>query len=235
MEGSTVGLGDAMLMAQGGNGFGGNWAWIILLFLLLGNNGWGGNNQCAAEMAAAKTQASVWQSNDQQNLMGAIGQVRDGNIALGNGIADATFALNQNVSNGFTGVMRDGFGLQSAMMGGFANVAQAVAENRFAQQNCCCETNRNIDAVRYDAALNTQGINATATANTQRILDKLCSMETAAKDAEIANLRQQLAGAQLTVSQQAQNAAIIGAIRPYPAPAYMVASPYGNACPCAGV
>ena len=46
-------------------------------------------------------------------------------------------------------------GLQSAMTSGFYGVNSGLAENRFAQQQCCCETNRSIDAVRSDAYKNT--------------------------------------------------------------------------------
>lgn len=84
--------------------------------------------------------------------------------------------------------------------------------------------------------MNTASINNAAASNTQKILDKLCTMEANAKDAEIAQLRQQLATANLAVSQQAQNAAIIQAVRPFPAPAYIVSSPYAAGCNCtAGV
>ena len=41
------------------------------------------------------------------------------------------------------------------MLNGFNSLQGALAENRFASQNCCCETNRNIDAVRYEGAKNT--------------------------------------------------------------------------------
>ena len=41
------------------------------------------------------------------------------------------------------------------MLNGFAGVTTAVRDAQFAAQQCCCETNRNIDAVRYDAQKNT--------------------------------------------------------------------------------
>jgi hypothetical protein len=41
------------------------------------------------------------------------------------------------------------------MLNGFNTLGMQIAENRFAAQNCCCETNRNIDAVRYEAQKNT--------------------------------------------------------------------------------
>ena len=245
MEGTSVGLGDAMLLAQNGggmNGANGSWfVWILVLFLLLGGNGW---NRQQGDYA---TQAQVYASNDQQTLMGEIRNLNNGINRLGNGIADATYALNNTMTNGFASAQRDilqgNFGIQQDILGGVNgvqrdimaignNLGQAINENRFTAQNCCCETNRNIDSVRYDAALNTSNINSTATANTQKILDKLAAMEANAKDAEIANLRQQLSAVNLAASQQAQNATIIQAVRPYPAPAYVVSSPYGSNTTC---
>ena len=50
----------------------------------------------------------------------------------------------------------DGFYAQNTtMLNGFAGVTSAVRDAQFAAQQCCCETNRNIDAVRYDAQKNT--------------------------------------------------------------------------------
>lgn len=41
-------------------------------------------------------------------------------------------------------------GITNGICDGFYGLQGAIAENRFAQQSCCCETNRNIDSVRYD-------------------------------------------------------------------------------------
>lgn len=58
--------------------------------------------------------------------------------------------------DGITNGLADGFYAQNTtMLNGFAGVTSAVNEARFAAQNCCCETNRNIDAVRYEAQKNT--------------------------------------------------------------------------------
>lgn len=225
MDNNSVGIGDAMLLANQNNG--GWWMWIILLFFLIGGNG-GWNNR---DSNVARIQ-DVYASNDNQSLRTAVN-------SLGNGIADATFALNGNIMGGFCNTQRDimqgNFAIEKGLTDNRYVLGNAINEGRFAQQQCCCETNRNIDGVRYDGAMNTAAITTNATCNTQKILDKLCSMEANAKDAEIAALRQQLSAAHLAVSQQAQNAQLISAIRPYPAPAYVVSSPYGGACPCAAV
>lgn len=58
--------------------------------------------------------------------------------------------------DGLANGLCDGFYAQNTtMLNGFAGVTAAVNESRFAAQNCCCETNRNIDGVRYDAQKNT--------------------------------------------------------------------------------
>ena len=51
-------------------------------------------------------------------------------------------------------------------------------------------------------------------------------MESNAKDAQIADLREKLAVSNLQVSQQVQNATLINALRPFPQPAYITARPY---------
>lgn len=58
--------------------------------------------------------------------------------------------------DGITNGLSDGFYAQNTtMLNGFAGVTTAVREAQFAAQQCCCETNRNIDSVRYDAQKNT--------------------------------------------------------------------------------
>ena len=121
----------------------------------------------------------------------------------------------------------DGFYTQNTnMLQGFNSLGREISDNRFAAQQCCCETNRNIDHVRYDAAKNTCDITTNATANTQKILDKLCVMESNAKDQRIADLTASLQTANFQLSQQAQSANIIGTLRPFPQPAYITSSPY---------
>lgn len=117
------------------------------------------------------------------------------------GLCDGFYAVNTGMLQGFNGIQRD-------LCAGFNSVNNGIAENRFAMQQCCCDLNTN------------------NTYNTQRILDKLCLMESNAKDAQIADLREKLAVSNLQVSQQVQNATIIGALRPFPQPAYITCSPY---------
>ena len=112
---------------DGWNG-GGAW-WIIILFLFMfgmGGGGWGWGNRGND----ALTRAEMQQGFDTQEITRKL----DG---LSYGMCDGFYAQN------------------TTMLNGFAGVTAAVRDAQFAAQQCCCETNRNIDGVRYDAQKNT--------------------------------------------------------------------------------
>ena len=112
------------------NGWGGGGAWwIIILFLFMfgmGGGGWG----CGNRGNDALTRAEMQQGFDTQEITRKL----DG---LSYGMCDGFYAQN------------------TTMLNGFAGVTSAVRDAQFAAQQCCCETNRNIDSVRYDAQKNT--------------------------------------------------------------------------------
>ena len=207
----------------GGEGYGwggGMWfAWILILFVLMGGwgNGFGGRNAQAGFDVASQF--------DYQDIKNGVRSIQQG-------LCDGFYAQNTTMLQGFNGMQRD-------LCQGFAAVNAGINENRFAQQQCCCETNRNIDAVRYENAQNTCAITTNATGNTQKILDKLCQMEANAKDQRIADLTASLQAANGQISQLSQTANIINAVRPFPVPAYQVQSPYvgtgyAYGCGCGG-
>ena len=87
---------------------------------------------------------------------------------MGNGICDSAYALNNSI-------LTEGRAMQTQLA------------------NCCCDTNRNIDAVRYDAAKNAGDIMATSTANTQKILDAISTNRIADMQNQINQLQLQSA------------------------------------------
>lgn len=201
MESSGYSLADIRAATDHDDGFDGqgSWFWIVVLFLFM--FGFGGRGFGNAATEGALTRADLCQDfnfNDLQN----------GVRGIQNGLCDGFYAQN------------------TTMLNGFNTVGQQIAESRFAQQQCCCETNRNIDAVRSENYKNTcEVVNAIRTdgeatralinSNTmQNLRDRL-----AAKD-------QELQTANFQLSQQAQNATLIGALRPFPQPAYITCSPY---------
>ena len=191
------------------------WMWAMRSF-----NGWGGENPGALAMGQYATQADIQRAFDTNTLV----QKLDG---LSSGLCDGFYAVNTGMLNGFNGIQRD-------LCTGFNAVNNGIAENRFAAQQCCCETNRNIDNVRFENAKNTcditsaihaegEATRALIQANTvQELRDRL-----EARDRDLLTANFQL-------SQQAQNATLINAIKPCPIPAYITCSPYATATPTTG-
>ena len=173
---------------------------IYLVWLaVLGGGGLFGNRN--GELQGAITRSDLFEGFNNQDING---QLR----GITNGLCDGFYALNSGIKDGFYGTRA------------------AIAENRFAAQNCCCETNRNIDAVRYEGAQNTCAITnaihaegeatrALINANTmQELRDKL-----EARDRDVLVRDFQL-------SQLAQTSSLIGELRPCAKPAYITCSPY---------
>ena len=186
---------DALALDKSDGEFGGNGAWMMMfLFFLLawGGNGFGGWGNGAAQ--GALTRGELCQDMNFQSLENAVRGVQSG-------LCDGFYAMNTGMLNGFSGVNN------------------AIQQAQFAAQQCCGETNRNIDAVRYENAKNTCDIvNAIkADGDATRALMTQNAMQ---------SLRDQLQTANFQLSQQAQNATLINAIRPTPVPAYVTCSPY---------
>ena len=186
---------DALALDKSDGAFGGNGAWMMMfLFFLLawGGNGFGGWGNGAAQ--GALTRGELCQDMNFQSLDNAVRGVHSG-------LCDGFYAMNTGMLNGFYGVNN------------------AIQQAQFAAQQCCCETNRNIDAVRYENSKNTcdivNAIKADGDATRALITQN-----------EMQSLRDQLQTANFQLSQQAQNATLINAIRPTPVPAYVTCSPY---------
>ena len=177
--------------------------YLVWLAVLGGGNGlFGGRGDAAVQ--GALTRSDLYEGFNTQEING---QLR----GITNGICDGFYAVNSGMKDGF-------YGIQGAL-----------AENRFAQQNCCCETNRNIDAVRYEGAQNTCAITnaihaegeatrALINANVmQELRDKL---EARDRDVMVRDFQ---------LSQLSQTASLVGELRPIAKPAYITCSPYTTA------
>lgn len=182
----------------GGFGYGGMWVFLLFALMCGGFGNWNRNGWGAGAEAL-------------------------------NGITNEFLYTNLNgtVDRGFNQVANQQFNTQKDMWQAQSALQMQLARNGFDAQQCCCDTNRNIDSVRYENAQNTCAITTNATANTQKILDKLCQMENNAKDQRITDLTFQLQTAQNQLSNMAQSANIISTLRPAPIPAFNVGGLWG--------
>lgn len=215
MMDNGLSVADAMALTKNNENdgwFGGSGSWVFFLFFLLawGNGGWGGFG--GNGMQGALTRAEL---NEGLNNQAVISKL-DG---ISNGLCDGFYAQNTTMLQGFNGVER-------ALCQGFNGVNSNVTNLGYQMQNCCCETNRNIDSIRYENAKNTCDIMQNNDRNTQRIIDTMTQNT-------VQELRDQLQAAQLQLGTLSQTSTIINAVRPTPIPAYVTCSPY-EAASCNG-
>lgn len=132
-----------------GFGYGGGWfMWIIVLFALMGGwgNGWNRNNGFGLDTAATFANGSM--TRDQMASEFDFNDLKNGIRGIQNGLCDGFYTTNTNMLAGFNNTQRE-------VLEGRYQLGNQIAENRFAQQQCCCEINRSIDAVRAENYKNT--------------------------------------------------------------------------------
>ena len=231
---------------SGGFGWGGDGAWLIILFLIFAVFGWGGNG---------------WGNN-----AGNSGGVVDGYVLTSDfaNVERKIDSVNQGLCDGFYQQAQLVNGTNMAMVNGFAqaelsrsNQQAALMQQLNAMQmqdaNCCCENRAAIAQVRYDMATQACDTRNTMQNATRDIIDamnsgfrgidqRLTAQEIAAKDAKIAEQNQRLFAADLAASQSAQTldmrnyvSAQFAYYNPRPVPSFSVPAPYqytGCGCGC---
>ena len=242
----------------GGDVFGNNGAWwIIILFLFAMMGGWGNNGNNAGNggngyayipyaMPNYGSQNYVQQGFDQAAIMGGLNGIQ---TTVANGFANAEVSRCNSQAN-LLATLNANQNANTAAMNGLA----------MSLQNCCCENRAATADLKYTVATEAcndraavtnalQEVTAQNNANTQRILDMMCQDKIDAKNEKIAELQNQLTMANLAASQNAQTAAILANneaqtaaleqyLAPVPRPAYMVQNPnccasnFYNGCGC---
>ncbi len=149
-----------------GDGNGGMWIFALLILLLIGGGGlFGGNRNFNGEPV---TEAGLCNAMNFNNLENAVGRLSDSlqqdYMGLQNGICNLGYETLRN----------------------FNTTQQQIAQ-------CCCETQRAIDGVNYNGAINTAAINANTTAQTQKVLDAIQQNKIDSLQAQVNQLNLQAA------------------------------------------
>lgn len=201
-----------------GGGCGAWLMWVIVIFAMMGG-GWGG----FGNRGNGLTQAEMQQGFNHQDEMG---QLR----GVSYGLADSTYALNNSMLHGQAelsrNIMQGNYGLEKTMMQNGWGISQQLNENRFAQQNCCCETNRNIDSVRAENYRNTCELKTALHEEAEKTRGMMMASQIQDLRDRLADRDRDLQSANFNLSQVLQTSAIVGQLRPFPQPAYITASPY---------
>lgn len=143
---------------------GGMWIFALLILLLIGGGGFG----FSGAKGSPVTEAGLCNAMNFNNLDNAVGRLNDS-------------------------LQSDYMGLQN----GLSNIGYETLRNFGTTQSqlaqCCCETQRAIDGVNYNGAINTAEINANTTAQTQKILDAITGNRMADMQNQINQLQLQTA------------------------------------------
>lgn len=226
------------------SGWGDNGAWWIILFLIFGwgRNGFGGNGG----------NGSTGGATDGYILASDFAQVDNKLDNISNGICDSTFALNNTMTNGFAAA-------QQTLCQGFSGINNSITTNGYETRlgindlsaslaNCCCDlkqqiaesscqTQRGIDGINYNMAMNTNNIQQTLCNNTRDIIDnqnanyralhdEIVANRIEDKNAQIAAQQNEINSLRLRASQEAQNTYLINQLKPCPIPAFLTCNPY---------
>lgn len=257
-----------------GNGFAdGNGAWWIIIFLIFammgwGRNGFGGNNGGNDGWSGFNGFNPCCTPATQQGLSDAFNfnQLDNGIRGIQNGLCDGFYSMNTSISglgyqllncccevkgaiaeNGWQtrdAINMNSNAIQGQLCNGFNGINQNINSLAYKLQDCCCETQRSIDGVRFDMAQLGCGINNSINnstrdilesnnANTRAILDFLTKDKIDTLQAENQALRFQASqtaqNAFITANQDAQTAELIRRLgADCPVPAYVVPNP--NCC-----
>ena len=185
----------------GGIGFGGDWAWILLLLVLGG--GWGGFGGfgMGGMMGGAMLGADMggwglypWLNNSQNindgfrdaQLSDNVTSIRDGVQGLSTQLCNCCGDIQLGLANGFNGVNNSIFGAQTAISQQLNNNELANLERSFAAQTantagltnlsaqlaqCCCDNRAATQDLKYTVATENCADRYEAAQNTRDIID----------------------------------------------------------------
>lgn len=210
-----------------GNGWGGGFGEMLIAMIMLflfpmffggfgggmwgGMGGWGNGGMMAAANGAL-TRADLCSEFNFNGLENAVRGVQQG-------LCDGFYAMQNSINGIGTTVMQAASQAELSRSNQQAALMQQLCNLGYQQKDCCCETQRSIDGVKFTIAQedcatrnlmqsNTRDLIENQNANARAVLDALTAQRLEAKDERIAAQAAQIQALQLSASQAQQNAAI---------------------------
>lgn len=202
-----------------GCGWGGDWGAWIILFLVFSMFGWGGFGGfgmggwgMGGMMSGYPVESILQRSLDTQTIIGKLDGVTQG-------LCDGFYAQSNAINGLGANMMQYSYQAEIANSQRQAALMQQLCNLGYQQKDCCCETQRSIDGVKFTIAQedcatrnlmqsNTRDLIENQNANARAVLDALTAQRLEAKDERIAAQAAQIQALQLSASQAQQNAAI---------------------------
>lgn len=227
----------------GNDGFG--WIWILLIFAIFGWGGFGGGYGFGGAQGSTSVYEGYVLNNDFSQLSKQISDTYNMTDRKFEGIANGICSLGYDQlaqMNGInTNIMQGTNTLQAAVKDCCCQTQQNLADVKYTIGSASADTNYNIATqanmldrtvsdkfcqTNFNNATNTRDIIDSQSAGTRAILDKLCQMESNAKDEKIADLQAKNFDLRLAASQEAQNNYLVSQLGyQCPKPAYVVQPP----------
>lgn len=228
-------LSDIAAATGNNGGFGGNgdWAWIIILFILFGygRNGFGGSGANDNYVLTSDFAQLSKQISDTYNMTD---RKFDG---LSNGICNLGYTQAQLIN-----------GIDKSILTTTNNISSQLADVGFGIKDCCCQQLRAIDSVNFNNAQNTCAITNAINGglkdvmincnnNYQKLHEEIVSNKLEMKNERIAEQQNEINALRLAASQERQNNYLVEKLQfpKCPVPSYTVANPYcncNNGCGC---
>lgn len=207
-----VSLSDIAAVMNNNDGIGGNNGWWILIILFAIFGGWGGNWGTVGGNQGAVTRTDLCSEFNFNNLTRDVSDLRSDMIRQNNYSAQGFAGLNTAITNG-------GYETRAAIQN--AQIADMQSFNAMQTQlsQCCCDTRAELAQLKFDLSaqhnsLQTaiynmgQQIMQNDNANYRQLHDENIALQMEQKNAQISDLKTQLA----QCSQNNQTAQIIAAI-----------------------
>ena len=210
-----------------GNGWGGGFGEMLIAMIMLflfpmffggfgggmwgGMGGWGNGGMMAAANGAL-TRADLCSEFNFNGLENAVRGVTQG-------LCDGFYAMQNSINGIGNMVMQTASQAELSRANQQAALMQQLCNLGYQQKDCCCETQRSIDNVRFTIAQedcatrnlmqsNTRDLIENQNANARAVLDALTAQRLESKDERIAAQAAQIQALQLAASQAQQNATI---------------------------
>lgn len=206
---------------NGGFGNNGDWAWIIVLFLIFGwgRNGFGGGygngGTSVYEGYVLNNDFSQLskQISDTYNLTDRkFDALTNGLCTLGYDNLVQTNSVNTNVN-----------ALSANLQNCCCDIRAQIADNKYEMAKGFCSTNNAI-------TLNTRDVIDNMNANYRALHDEIVANRIEDKNAQIAAQQNEINALRLAASQEKQNTFLVDKLRPCPIPAYASCNPWGCNC-----
>lgn len=208
---------------NGNNGFGSNgWGDLAALIVVAGLFGWGNGGfgvGGAGRGGSYATQADISAGFANSEIMSDLNDIilnqSQGFAAVQQTLCQGFSGINSTVTNGFTNLNTNLASLAYNTQSGINGLSREISD-------CCCTTQRNIDALRFDMSKGFCDVVRAGQDNTRAILDYLSGEKIASLQAENAGLK-----AQISNDRQSMyiTDTILDKLSPCPRPAYLTCDP----------